>query len=429
MNRIFTALAVLLVIVSSCRGQDETGWPEIPERPKPLVNDGDYSVTGGVISEKVLRNYLSRAITEAEFLSSQGLSTDGYYGTEDDERMLLNIGAKFIGRAMYTWNGEKKFNNPAWASGAKAKIDRMHTKDPDIIFQAAMFETVSPQVGEIKIPEHVFKAFGKTPEDRCFNYEAMKDERGLYDKQWGENTCVPDMSHEETQMWFYFMACFYMDLGIEALHCGQVNLMCSMGDKDNNYEGWRRMQSLVREAAKTRARRGIVLMDAHCPGIVVDGKHLFDFAAYPLRLTEKTSSTTLEATLLKGHLDSIIGKTTAGTTPSGWYTKRLPYILEFDNYGISKHPGKANGDYFIWGYDEISWIGLVSEEYARGFVMECVAYLEKVDPVGYIQMPGCRVAAMTNKYGFSPYRCNTRSDACPTGRNLEETIKAIWKYK
>ncbi|MCQ2184200.1 MAG: hypothetical protein MJY62_02155 [Bacteroidales bacterium] len=426
---IFAVSALMTVLCTSCRGQNEDGWQEIPDRPAAQVNDGDYTITGGVITEKVLRNYLSRAITEAEYLNSETINTDGHWGTEDDERMLLNVGAKFIGRAIYTWNKESKFNKPEWAEGAKAKIARIHAKDPDVIFQAAMFETVSFDIKNVKIPAFVFEAFGKTPEDRYFDFDAIKDENGARVGEWGSTTCVPDMSHEETQMWFYFIACRYMDMGIEALHCGQVNLMCSLGDKDNNYAGFRRLVSLIREAAKTRTRRGMVLLDAHCVGIVIDGKHLLDFGSYPLRLAEKRSSTTMEAELKPGNLDCIIGKTLAGTTPSGWYTKRLPYLLEFDNFGVSKYPGQYTSDYFIWGYDEISWIGLVSEEYAGKFVRYAVDFLNTVDPVGYLQMPGMRIQKVFPKEGESPYRCNTRSAACPKGRNLEETIKAVWAAK
>lgn len=428
MRKIFILAACIVASASFCGRNDATGGPEIPARPTAQLNDGDYTIKDGIITEKILRNYLSRAITEAEYLSSPGNTTDGYYGTDDDKRMLLHVGAKFIGRALYTWNGENKFNTDTWLKTAREKVDAYHAADPDAIFQGAIFETVSKAgVESITIPAGVFEAFGKTPEDRTFSFDAIRDEGGKYLGQWGKNTAVPDMSREEAQMWFYYVAVRYMEAGCEALHCGQVNLMCSMGDKENGYAGWRRMQALVREAAKTKARRGIVLMDAHCPGIVVDGKHLFDFASYPMRLREKSGSSTMEAELKQGYLDGIIGKTTAGITPSGWETRRLPYILEFDNFGTSSHAGEAALDHYVWGYDEISWIGLVTEDYARQFVREAVKYLEKTDPIGYLQMPGCRIAVMTNSNGHNPYRCNTRSEDCPTGRNLEETIKDIWK--
>ena len=215
---ILCAAAVVLTAAGCEKEWDKSQWPEIPRRPDAVPNTGNYQFSDGVMSEEVLHNYLSRAITQTEFLSGPETSTDGVYGTEDDERMLLNVGAKFIGRAMYQWNKEGYFMNDAWFADAKARIARMHQQDPDLIFQGAMFETVSTRVNDIPVPEWVFRAFGKEPEERNFRFDDIRDEGGLYLGQWGENTCVPDMSREEAQMWFYFMAVKYMEAGIEAFH-------------------------------------------------------------------------------------------------------------------------------------------------------------------------------------------------------------------
>lgn len=421
--------AALALAAAGCEKEwDKSQWPEIPRRPDPMPNTGNYRFSDGVMSEEVLHNYLSRAITQTEFLSDPATTTDGVYGTQDDERMLLNVGAKFIGRAMYQWNREANFLNDAWFSGARAKIDRMHAQDPDLVFQAALFETVSTRVNDIPVPAWVFQAFGKEPEERNFRFEEIRDEGGLYWGEWGENTCVPDMSREEAQMWFYFMAVKYMEAGIEAFHCGQVRLMASMGDSDNDYAGYRNLLSKIREAAKTRAARGTVIMDAHLAngGIVVDGRHLFDFVSFPLRPKEIVGEP-VKAKLEKGYLDSVIGYTQGGETPSGWTADRIPYILEFDNFGVSSHPGAYDwGDHFVWGYDEISWFGLCDDDYARYWLEYAVDYMNRVDPVGYIQMPGCRISISTPARF---YRCNTRSEATPTGRSTEETIKKIWSTK
>lgn len=381
-------------------------------------------MSGGKITSESLNNYLSRAITQAEFLCSEGLTNDGDYGTEEDERMLLNVSAKFIGRAIYTWNHEEFFLNDLWLENAKAKIDRMHTKDPDLLFQGAMFETVSTKVNDIAIPDWVFEAFGKQPENRNFNFDNMKNTAGKFVGQWGEGTCVPDMQREESQMWFYFMAVKYMEIGVEALHCGQVMLMSSMGDATNGYAGYRNLFSKIREAAKTKAARGTILLDAHLPngGIVIDGGHLFDFVSFPLRAKEITGVFP-QAELKKGFNDCVIGYTQSGVTPSGWYCDRLPYILEFDNFGISEIGDPSLSDAFVWGYDEISWFSILDDVYARQWLEYAVDYLYQTDPVGYIQMPGSRVSVGGKN---RIYKCNTQSDACPTGRSMEETIREIW---
>jgi len=41
-------------------------------------------------------------------------------------------------------------------------------------------------------------------------------------------------------------------------------------------------------------------------------------------------------------------------------------------------------------------------------------------------MPGCRVS-ISGPVRF--YRCNTQSEATPTGRSTEETIKKLWSKR
>ncbi|MCQ2184041.1 MAG: hypothetical protein MJY62_01355 [Bacteroidales bacterium] len=394
--------------------------------------DAKYEIKDGKISEAVLNNYLSRAITEAEYLSCSKFSTDGYYGTPDDERMLLNIGAKFIGRSMYEWGKEVFYldMNVGWFDEAIKKIDSIHEKDPDVFFQAGLFEIVTTAVDRVPVPYWVFEAFGKKPEKRNFSYSAITKGADARIGIWGVGTCVPNMSNEETQMWFYYKAVRFMEIGIEALHCGQINLMSSFGDSGAGFPGFNKTFSLIRKYAREHNRRGIVLIDAHCTGYLSGGVNLLDSAAYPIRLKEKSGSDHLEAEIVRGYIDSIVGRTISGMTPSGWYTSRLPYLLEFDNFGTSEHEDQPANDHFCWGYDEISWISNCTDKYGAEFVEYAVNYLASNDPMGHLEMPGLRgaVGAKSWKYSWatSVYRCNTRSADCPAGRNLESTIKRLW---
>ena len=43
---------------------------------------------------------------------------------DDDVRMIHNIGAKFIGRAIYRWGEESKLGDPAFLEYAKKMVDR-----------------------------------------------------------------------------------------------------------------------------------------------------------------------------------------------------------------------------------------------------------------------------------------------------------------
>ena len=68
----------------------------------------------GTISREVLENYLDRSVTMAYFLvTGKAEGNREYLYREDDVRLIRNIGAKFIGRAIYRWNGESRLNEPA----------------------------------------------------------------------------------------------------------------------------------------------------------------------------------------------------------------------------------------------------------------------------------------------------------------------------
>ena len=445
--KIFQRLAIFtifLAVLSGCeKVWDTSGYDPLPSNPSENPDDGGndnpgpsdpsdpsddqtttpgtpsispaYQITGGVITRTVLNNYLSRAITESEYLSNRGSNSDGFWGTDDDQRMLLNVGAKFIGRAIYSWGKEDRFNSLIWLPNAKNKVDAYHQQDPDAIFQASVFEIVTTKVNSVPIPEWVFTAFGKTPENRNFNYDSIKNLHGAGVNYWGTNTCVPDMSREETQMWFYYQIVRYMEVGCEAVHMGQVKLISELsgGDYSHGYSGYKRLIDLVRQAAKTKARRGIILLDAHKrDGLIINGTQYLDFVSYPLRLREKTNeSATLGASFAVNYLDSVIGKT-AG----------MLYILEFDNFGTSSHPGTASNDHYVWGYDDITWFAKLS--FAKGceFLDYAVDFLAKNDPNGHIQMPGLRVVQLSNK----TFRCNNRSADCEDGYGYEDKIKQIW---
>lgn len=119
---------------------------------KNIYFERNYSFTNNM-PENVLRSYLSRSITVSGILFDS-ISYDGVaLYPEDDERMVINVGAKFIGRSIFMWGDDRNIINPLFLSEAKTKIDRMHQIDPDIIFQACIFEIVTPSLAEVPVPE------------------------------------------------------------------------------------------------------------------------------------------------------------------------------------------------------------------------------------------------------------------------------------
>ena len=385
-----------------------------------------YNFENGCMPENVLKSYLSRSITMAEFATGDGFYFDGSYQYKNDDiRMLKNIGAKFIGRSTFMWGQESTILNPGFLQSIEKMTDTMHSYDPDIIFQAAIFEIITTDVNNVPIPHWVFEAFGMPVEDRNFTYQAMLNAKGKMVDHWSAGASVPDIGRQETRMWIYYLAKKYIDAGIEAIHFGQVELMAM---KDNNYEYWKLLLSKIRTYAKNNARRSMVLCDGHVPsgGMKVDGKLLLDFHSFPLRpkeLPRKPYNTVLE----EDYLDSFYGRSKGGVTPSGWETDHLPYIVEFDNFGISSNPGAADTtSHFVWGYDEITWFALQLLDYRNEWLAYAYDWIRETDPNGFLEMPGSRVITPGEKATPQRYRANNSSNSCSICFSQEETINSIW---
>lgn len=383
----------------------------------PGRTSGPYGFDGKV-SRTVLENYLSRAITIQGLLTRQ----DDF---EDNLRMIRHIGAKFIGRSVCQWGGEDRLLDNFAIE--KKLIPQVHRADPDIILEACIFEIVTSKVDQVAIPAWAFAAFGLKTEKRNFRYENMLFTDGRFHDQWGSGASVPDVSRPETQLWFYYLARNYIDMGIEAIHFGQMELI---DRNDPHLDHYWQVLSLIRAYAKKHARRHMVWCDAHVPsgGLVRDGKLLLDFHAFPLRIKE-TPDTPEHARLELGFSDGIYRRSKGGMTYSGWSCDHLPYLVEFDNYGVSHHPGQANtegsGFDWIWGYDEITWFAEQPKTYRTTWLHYAWDWVRKIDPNGFLEMPGGRT--MTSPLDHRRwYYANDSSAAMPEGAGDEETIRAIW---
>ena len=378
------------------------------------------------ISKEILENYLEKSITMVYFLCPDIPEAKRIYPyAEDDIRMIQNIGAKFLGRAIYRWGRESVINDEDFLNTASERIRMMHEYDPNIVFQACLFEIVTTDVNNVPIPEWVFRDFGLPVENRNFSYNDMLADNGKFVNHWRENNSVPDISKLESQMWFYFLAGTYINIGCEAFHIGQVELI---GMNDPERAHWAASIAKMRDYARKHARRNWVIIDAHTPygGMVKDGVSLLDFNSFPLRIKEIPEEP-YRGILEVNYSDGIYLKSKGCTTPSGWKCENLPYLVEFDNFGRSREGGNVAtlDSHFIWGWDEISWLSLQPEDYRNEFIEYAWQWLRETDPNGHLQMPGCRMISCPNESSGS-YRVNTRSEDCPIGYSQEETIKAIW---
>lgn len=366
------------------------------------------------ISRSDLESYLGRAVTMEGLLHGHG-------DLDDQIRFLRGIQARFAGRALYLWGNEQNLDRLIEAATPTAK--KVHESLPNLVLQGAIFEIITTQVEKIAIPAAAFEAFGLPVEERPFSYSAMLYEDGRYKNNWGKDASVPDMSRVETQLWFYTLATRYIDVGVEAIHFGQVSLM---DRKDPGHANWRMLLDHVRDYAATHARRHFILCDAHVPtgGIVDDDRLLFDFHSFPLRIDEVADEPE-QGVLQVGYLDSLYGRSKGGVTPSGWKCDHLPYLVEFDNFGRSGREGQNIGGSWIWGYDEICWFARQSDVDRAAWLRYASTWVRNHDPNGYVEMPGIRTLAVP--VGEKEwYWAMPASPACPDGFGDEAVIKDIW---
>ncbi len=412
MKKLIVGAAMMLFVCSSCAKSVEK----------------DYSFEGS-ISKEVLMNYLSRAVT------FNGLSMSDSY--EDDLRIIRELKPKYVGRVSYVWNNYTDFPgrvggavtdpNEIFANAKKA-VDDLHQIDSQIIAQACLFEIVdSSYVEKIAIPEYVLEEFNQPTQKRNFRYGDMIYQNKLFYNRWGMGQSVPDLSRVETQMFWYFLATNYINMGYESLHCGQIQLMnVNQGGDDRIFD----MLNSLREYAKDHGRRGLVLFDAHTHGIVSEqGNLLFDFHSFPMRPKEVIGKP-YECILEVGYDSSIYQKSQGGVAPSGWECESLPYIVELDNSGTDwDYQGRSDNptEIWPWGWEEINWFSHCSPTYRAEWLKYAVSWLKETDPVGFVQMP--LKIPTENRYpnGLRVwYRANTLSTQCPMGFSDEQAIREAW---
>lgn len=420
MKKVYLILAAAVALLSGLMTADAAGF----DRNSPYYFDGS-------ISREVLERYLDRSVTATYLLVSGRPEGYSFPYKEDDIRMVHNVGAKFIGRAIHRWGGESKMTDPEFIGFAESTIRQMHQKDPEMVFQACLFEYVSADVNNVPIPAWVFEAFGLPVEERNFrSVDMVKRLDPNAERRWSERGGgVPMVNNLETRLWFYYLARIYIDMGCEALHLGQVELI---GGDDPEKEYYSRLIGMIRDYASKHARRHYVLLDAHTPygGFIKDGVSLLDFNSFPLRIKE-VQETYLDGKLEVGHSDAIFRRSKGAVAPSGWYAESMPYLVEFDNFGTNGNPGVANpSDHWCWGYDDITWFATNTEEYRNKWLWYAFDWLRETDPNGHLQM--CLLRMVTGEVGKTSLRfyfANTRSEACPVGYSQEETIKEIWNTR
>lgn len=371
----------------------------------------------GKPSDEVLNNYLDRAITMA------GLLTDSYPDKDADIDFIVETGTKLVGRAVCIWGGENRFNNHEWFESARAYAAKVHEAAPDVVLQGCCFEFMTSQIEELSIPAWTFESLGLPAEQRTFNLEAMLYPDGSFVNHWGGGNSVPDIRQTETQLWYSFLIGNYVMMGCEAVHLGQTMLI---GSQDKDWKAYDEFLSKMHAYYDPKARRHYVMYDAHGgeEGMFTpDGRSLLDYNAFPMRIEETPENGHLTARLRPGFTDAMYG------------AYPHPYLVEFDNYGVSGHPGEVSDrndpdlpfweQIYIWGYDEISWLYILPEQQRQEWLRYAYHWIKDNDPWCHLQMPGTRGASLGKGKGAIA-RSIAPTENVPDGMNLAGTIKELW---
>mgnify|MGYP001547641967 CR=1 FL=1 len=359
--------------------------------------------------------YLHRSITMSDLFHN-------IYDFQSQLSFIETIKPLFLGRTLFVFGFENQL--PTRLDSAKSKIQEIHSIDPDIICQAAIFEIVSREVETIFIPSWVFQYFNIEPEDRTFNYDAMLFPSGSDEIDfWYTDASVPDLTNRETQMWYLFLAGKYIDAGIEAIHLGQIEWVAS---RDSDKSAVTQLVKNIRHYASENARRGLVLLDGHSHGLEKDGYLALDFHSYPLRLFQDSKSP-VGTTISSDWHDSIYTKSRGGIHPLGWNCLHNLFLVEFD-HGYSQGSIALNtGFEFIDGLDEITWFAIQIEEDRNKILWSLWLRVKALDNNGIVEMPGARpIYTSYEEYPEDWYFGHGTDIDFSSGYNQTETIKAIW---
>ena len=362
----------------------------------------------GSMPRSVLEYYLSHAASAQWISMSDTL--------DDDIRVILKTGLKFLGRAAGIWKGDMP--EEAHFAKVKAAADKIHAADPEIILQACIFEALYREdVEPVPVPAWVFEAFGLPVETRNFNYDAA-----IFPPDAGTWNCMPDLSQLEAQMWFYYRGVRYIDSGYEAFHMGQIHLYTG---HDRGCKGIGRVLEMLRAYGKTHAHRHKVIFDAHSHSLVVNGKSLLDYNAMPFTRFPVLDRPGEKLVLVRA------GRSGGGVSPEGVYEESLPFLYEYDNWGGRDKWAYEHQTYEErawnqwWGGDQISWFACQPEEERNKFLDYSFKWTAVNNPDGFFLFPLMRGLGEGGDGQDRTYKLNNRSAACPGGFSQEDAAAKL----
>ncbi|MBQ8752573.1 MAG: hypothetical protein IJZ13_05670 [Clostridia bacterium] len=480
MTRIVAMLVALALVLTGFGGFSS-------ETVTASAAKSDFYFANGQMSEEVLNNYLSRAVTYMGLCAEGNLGLNNL-GIEEDIRFLLRTGTKFVSRAaLFAWACTSASEVEKHYEYAKINAAKVHAADPEIILQGFVAEIVRKgYVNNIPIPAWVFEAFGEKPEERNFVFDDIIDQTAG-PNYWGSGAGYPDWSRPEAQRWYYYCIVRYIDAGYESIHIQEAPYIEKQGRYDpDDLAACDKVLTMARAYANAKARRGLVLFHNFFPmagkGSKVGNRLVFDIngnGLVPNETVYNEETGAYECSVGDTGM-TWIGRSQGGEHPLGFTCETCPTLLEFDNYGplthLQQNVNNGPNNFGTWGYDDITWFAVQPEEYRNEFLhyldeLTTTKYLSSTgERQYYILYPGrrcitpqpnypvktyypgdlCSVDYMLkcgeqDRYNIKTvedirgtryeltctyfYRANRQSDGCPIGSNQEDTIREIFLGK
>lgn len=348
---------------------------------------------------------------------------------QDMLRLIARVKPKLITDAVSVWGGGT--NWPPWQMNWPVYLNRcahvlkdIKAFDQEIVVQAAINEYVDDAllnaIGDI--PAWVFNEFGLPQEHRKFAKSsiAFADYKTNATHAWSySDGIVPDISRQETQMLFYYLAVTYINMGYECITFCQVELMNNQTLDGTNLAS---LFGRLRNYAATKGDIRFLLITGGTTGMKDEkGDLIFDYHSAPVRpsetgysLNENGGGCYIDARQCWGGKGKLYQASLGGRTPSGWYCDELPGVVALDNWGPDvSHGGEPAGsgcNQYHW--DEISWFGLQDKAYRDNWLRYASERVRQLDSNIFFVLPAKRVmvcASGSKGYNSVDYLANNPS--------------------
>jgi Secretion system C-terminal sorting domain len=361
-------------------------------------------------------------------------------------KSFVDVKASILLRAIGPWDNEANMRTGSDLEiGIKqlivdvnASFDCANLVRP--IIQGSIFEFCGKGVEIVTIPKEVIVSFiGTTGFDKNYYLDAQNNPKDLKFNLIRINhlpnsslSNCPDISKIEARMWFYHCAKFYIDLGIQSIHLGQMGMWAK---KDPHLENSNLLISKIREYAKLK-NSFVLLTEETNKGLQWPNSNIFVFdfdtkVLWPSEIPFVGSSlpcdiaidnylinTPCENENFKAVIDDCMlngKKKVSGFSPTGdCYYPYLPYNTYFD-FGAGNHPplgfAAQAPHQSVYGWDDTKWFSeKISKSCRKFWIVDAIERVRKLNnEFGFMSIPA--VLAVKKPELYENYKLNVTPTA------------------